>query len=94
MKRLITITAVLALTGCTSLSITQKDESPGERTITTTVRGSAWFSSSSAIAKLKALQTDKTQSVGADTIGQQGATNTVAALVQITRILELIRPVP
>lgn len=82
------------LTGCTTFHVTQTDESPNERTIRTEVRASAWFSSAQNIAKIKALQTDKTQSFGADSLGQQGATNTVEALKSVAHILELLRPVP
>jgi len=93
MKRLLAL-CLLILTGCTSITVTQKDESPGERTITTKFTGTAWFSSNAQLSKFKALNTDKTQSVGADAINQQGATNTVAALENIVRILELLRPAP
>jgi hypothetical protein len=80
--------------GCTSLTIEQRDESPDQRTITTTVKATAWFSSAQTIAKLKATTTDRTQSFGTDSIGQQGATNSVAALQAIARILEALRPAP
>ena len=72
----------------------RESESQPSRRISTTVRGTAWFSSAQAISKLKALQTDKTQSVGTDAIGQQGATNTVANLQALARILEALRPAP
>lgn len=85
---------LLLLVGCTTLRIEQRDESPDERIITTTITGSAWFSSSQAITKLKALQTDKTQSFGTDSIGQHGATNSLEALKHIVRILELLHPAP
>jgi hypothetical protein len=80
--------------GCTSFRIDQRDESQGQRTITTTVRATAWFSSAQTIAKIKAQTTDRTQTLGTDSIGQQGATNSVAALQAIARILEALRPVP
>jgi len=83
----------LALTGCTSLRIEQIDESP-ERTITTKVSASAWFSSGQTLAKLKATTTDKTQSIGTDQLTQHGATNSVEALRQLGHILELLRPTP
>lgn len=89
------LSLVLALTGgCTILHVEQRDESPNERTITTKITGTAWFSSAQNITKLKALQTDRTQSFGTDSIGQNGATNTVDALRAVVRILELLRPVP
>lgn len=82
------------LTGCTTFHVTQTDESPNERIIRSEIKATAWFSSAQNVAKLKALQTDKTQSFGTDAIGQQGATNTVEALKSVARILELLRPVP
>lgn len=80
--------------GCTSFHVTQTDESPNERTIRTDIKATAWFSSAQSVAKLKAIQTDKTQSFGSEAIGQQGATNTVEALKSIAHILELLRPTP
>jgi hypothetical protein len=92
MKVLLLLPALLC--GCTLLSVEQRDETPNGRSITTKVSGSAWFSSAQHITKLKALQTEKTQSFGTDTIGQQGATNGVEALKAIGHILEMLRPVP
>ncbi len=86
--------ALCAAPGCTSFHITQTDESPQERAIRTEIRAVAWFSSAQSVTKLKALQTDKTQSFGTDSLAQQGATNSVAALIAIARILEAIRPAP
>ncbi len=80
------------LTGCTSFHVTQIDESPGERKITLEIKGTAWFSSSQNIAKIKAIQTDKTQSFGTDGINQKGATNVVEALKSIEHIIELLKP--
>ncbi len=85
---------LLVLTGCTSLHVVQTDETPGSRVIVTDIRASAWFSSSQALSKLKATTTDKTQAFGVDAMQQQGATNTVEALKNIVRILELMRPGP
>lgn len=82
------------LCGCTTFHVTQIDESPNERKISLDIKGTAWFSSSQNIAKLKALQTDRVQSFGTDSIGQQGGTNTIAALNAVVRILELLRPMP
>lgn len=82
------------LTGCTTFHVTQTDESPNERIIRSDIKATAWFSSAQNVAKLKALQTDKTQSFGTDALGQQGATNTVEALKAVVHILELLRPVP
>lgn len=85
---------LLCLTGCTSFHVTQVDESPNERKITLDIRATAWFSSAQSIAKIKALQTDKTQSFGSDNLEQQGATNTVEALKHIAHIIELLKPIP
>lgn len=93
MKRL-TLCLSLLLTGCTTLRIEQTDESPDERTIKTSVTATAWFSSGQVLSKLKAITTDKTQSIGTDQLAQHGATNTVAALRELTRLLELLRPTP
>lgn len=94
MKRLAGIAVCILLGGCAHFHVTQIDESPNERIITTEIKGTAWFSSSQNIARIKALQTDKTQSFGSDGFGQQGATNSVEALKAIAHILELIRPTP
>lgn len=68
------------------------------RTITTRLKGVAWFSSKQSLEKFKALQTDKTQSVGASSITQQGATNTAGVLSATTKLLEEINklknPIP
>jgi hypothetical protein len=92
MKLTALLIGCLALLGCTSLRIEQTDTSPDERTITTTVKATAWFSSGQTLAKLKAITTDKTQSIGTDQLTQHGATNTVETLRQLARILELLRP--
>lgn len=84
----------VSLTGCTTFQVSQTDESPNERIIRSEIKATAWFSSAQSIAKIKALQTDKTQSFGTDSITQQGATNTVEALKAIAHILELLRPTP
>jgi len=94
MKLLAMLIGSLALLGCTSLRIEQTDASPNERTITTTVKATAWFSSGQTLAKLKAITTDKTQSIGTDQLSQHGATNTVQTLQQLAHILELLRPTP
>jgi hypothetical protein len=90
MKRILILLPLLAaLAGCTTVKTVQNDESP-ERTITTKVTGTAWFSSSANITNLKALNTDKTQSVGASGISQQGATNAVASLEVVLKMIELL----
>jgi len=89
-------TAVAAglLSGCTTFHVTQTDTSPDERIIKSEIKATAWFSSAQNVARIKAIQTDKTQSFGTDGLGQQGATNTTEALKAIAHILELLRPVP
>jgi hypothetical protein len=85
--------AAALLLGCTTFHVRQNDESP-ERKISLDIQGFAWFSGAQNITKLKAVQTDKTQSFGTDQIGMQGPTNTIAALQSIVKILELLRPMP
>ena len=86
--------AILLLAGCTVFRVEQRDETPGDRIITTKLYGTAWFSSAQAIAKIKATTTDKSQTFGTESLGQQGSTNSVEALKSIARILELLRPIP
>ena len=80
------------LSGCTRFHVVQTDETPGERIVTTKVTATAWFSSAQNLTKIKALNTDKTQSFGSDSLGQQGATNTVEALKAIDSILSKVHP--
>jgi hypothetical protein len=93
MKKLIT-TALVALTlaGCATVRNHQIDESPGERKITSETTATTWFTSAQTLTKLRALQTDKTQSFGAAGIEQHGATNAIEALREIRGILEAINP--
>ena len=87
--------ALFGLAGCARFSVTQIDESPDERTITTRLTGTAFFSSAQTISKIKAVQTDKTQSFGTDALGQHGATNvaeTVDALTWYAVAVVQIRP--
>lgn len=74
------VICVLAVCGCQHFKVEQTDTSPNERIIKSEIQAWAWFSSAATIQKLKALQTDKTQSFGADGFTQQGATNLVEAL--------------
>ena len=85
---------LLLLCGCTSFHVKQTDTSPNERVISSDIKATAWFSSAQTISKIKALQTDKTQSFGADNIKQQGATNLVATLEALAKVLEALRPTP
>lgn len=82
--------ALCLLCGCTSFHVTQMDEA-SDRTVRTDIMATAWFSSAQAIAKIKATTTDRSQSFNSDSIGQQGATNTVEALKAVAHILELIK---
>lgn len=82
-----------ALCGCTNFHVTQTDESP-QRKIRSDITATAWFSSAQSVAKLQAIQTDKTQSFGTVGMQQQGATNVVEGLKALSRILELMRPTP
>lgn len=85
------IVALLITSGCASFTVTQSDESPEARKITTKVTARAFFSSSQNITKLKALQTDKTQSFGSDIANQQGATNSVETLKALGQLLLLLK---
>lgn len=92
MKKLIPLfVGCFAFVGCTTVKITQKDESP-ERTVSTDVKATAWFSSSQNITKIKTSQTDKTQSTGTEGMTQHGATNAIEALKVINDILGKVRP--
>ena len=94
-KNLIFVVLVaLVAVGCTTFHVTQTDESPNERKISSTIKATAWFSSAQTIAGIKALQTDKTQSFGAGSVGQQGDTNAVKALEAVLGILQAVRPTP
>ncbi|HNQ89286.1 MAG TPA: hypothetical protein PKM73_11770 [Verrucomicrobiota bacterium] len=85
---------LLGLAGCARFSVTQIDESPNERTITTRISGTAFFSSAQTVSKIKALQTDKTQSFGTDALGQHGATNVAETVDALTRLIQSLRPTP
>lgn len=79
------------LTGCTSFVVEQGDTSP-ERAITFKLRGRAWFSGSQTIANLKAMQTDKSQSFGTDSINNRGPTNAVAVIEAATKLVQATKP--
>lgn len=81
---------LILFSSCTTFHVTQIDDSKDERKITLDIRGTSWFSSSQTFAKIKALQTDKTQSFGIDDFKQKGATNTVGALKSIEHIIEML----
>lgn len=77
--------------GCTSFRVVQGDKSP-DREITFELTGRAWFSGQQAITQLKAIQTDKSQSFGTDSINQKGPTNAVALIEATTKLLNAAKP--
>lgn len=81
-----------AMAGCARFAVTQTDESPDERIITTKISGVTWFTSAQSISNLKAQQTDKTQSFNTAAIGQHGDTNTVAMLDALAKLLQAVKP--
>lgn len=72
----------------------QEDTSESGRSIKTQVKAVAWFSSVNKLTGVKLTQTDKTQSVGTTSIGQQGETNMVAILNALAGVLSTLRPTP
>jgi hypothetical protein len=104
MKPLLPLLAALLLipgSGCARFHANLQDISSstnrtGEvtsRKIITDLSGSAWFSARQEISKFKALQTDKSQSIGGTNAEQHGATNVVAGLEAATELIrELKRP--
>lgn len=83
---------IVLLAGCASFHLTQIDESPGERTITTELKGRAWFSSAQTLTKISAFTSDREQKFNAGNIGQHGPTNFLEALNALARIAEAVRP--
>jgi hypothetical protein len=77
--------------GCTSFHVEQGDVSP-EREITFRLSGRAWGSGQQVIAQLKALQTDKSQSFGVDSVSNKGPTNAVAVIEATTKLLNAAKP--
>ena len=91
---LLPVLLALWLCGCASFRANQVDESApdGSRRITTLIKARTLFDSNSELAKLKALQTDKTQSLGIGALAQQSTgTNTVQSLDRIVQALQLLR---
>lgn len=91
MKPIIPILLTI-LTGCASYRVVQTDTSASQRTIRLEVRALTLFSSAQRIEKIRATQTDKTQSFGTDGVGQTGGTNTAATIQALTALLQTIRP--
>jgi hypothetical protein len=89
MKRILVLTACVALCGCAHFTTTQKDQrdANGLTTITTKVSATTLFSAKSELSKFKATQTEKTQGAEVGALNQQGGTNVVAALEAIAKIV-------
>lgn len=103
-RNLILLPLLLLYSGCATQNANLQDRSTDQtvtvepngaittntttRTITTHLKGVAFFSSSQSLEKFKALQTDKTQSVGASAVNQHGATNTVGVINATKELLE------
>jgi hypothetical protein len=98
MKNLLLTIAIIFICGCarfhgkqTDISITTNTEDPKivtKREITTDLKGSAWFSSKQDLAKFSAIQTDKSQAFNGSGLNQRGATNTVATIEALTKLVE------
>ena len=88
MKTLLTATCIL-LAGCTSFHVKQSDART-DRTVTSDLYATAWFSSAQHLEKLKALQTEKTHSFGTSAFDQQGATNVAATLQALASLLQML----
>ncbi len=88
MKTILTAICIL-LAGCTSFHVKQSDART-DRTVTSDLYATAWFSSAQHLEKLKALQTEKTQSFGTSAFDQQGATNVVATLQALANLLQML----
>lgn len=81
--------AILLLTGCASFTVTQRDESPNERIVTTQVKATTFLSSAQAIKNAQASQNNTTQKVGAESV-TQSATNTAELLRWVGQILTTV----
>jgi len=87
LKDISTVSSVTHETTDPNGTITTVTTNSETRAITTDLGGTAFFSSQQSLEKFKALQTDKTQSVGAGAVNQQGATNVVQALKEVKEIM-------
>lgn len=88
--------AALLLPGCARFSTKQTDTSydtNGQPARAVTTKASAWtlLSSKSELANFKANQTDKTQSATVGSLTQQGGTNVVAVLENISKIVQAVK---
>lgn len=87
MKKTILLVSLL-LVGCAHVNTEQTSTDTNGVTRTTKASGTTLFSSTQSIKSLRVSQTDKSQSVGAAGINQQGATNVVEALKAIDNIIK------
>ena len=94
MKTLVLLFSLVLLQGCARFSTTQtdisttyhEDGSKTTRTIITEAGSSTFFDSSSALAKWKATQSDKTQSASVGVLNQEtSGTNTVDLIKAIAQ---------
>ena len=94
--KLAALAALLALSGCArfhgeqrdiSITFDENDKTTQKREITTELSGTAWFSSAQNLSKFSASQTDKSQAFNGTGINQHGATNTVATIDALTKLL-------
>lgn len=94
LRQLILLAALALATGCARLHTIQTDASP-ERTITTEINATAILTGAQIIEKLKATTTDKTQSIGANAVGQEAVSaNAVKFMESAERIAEKLSPRP
>ena len=93
MKRILILTACVALCGCARFGTTQKDirYDPITGKIATEVSTKAasytLFSSKSDLAKWKATQSEKSQGAEVGGLSQQGGTNAVAVLEALAKVV-------
>jgi hypothetical protein len=84
----ITALAILALPSCARFTTTQTDVSTLDekgkptRTITTKATASTFFEGRSALAKFKAIQTDKSQSASVGELSQETTGTNVSLLAE------------
>ena len=83
---------LIALSGCAHMYGKQSDISNStngtRREITTTLKGTAFFSSAQTLSRFRASQTDKSQSFNGEDFQQQGNTNTVEFLRALAVLLQ------
>lgn len=93
MKRSLLLIALLC-GGCAHVSTQQENKTLGadgsSHTVLTETHGTAFFSSAQNLAGVKLSNSNTAQSVGVTSVGQQGATNTVATLQALTELLKTL----